>query len=294
MIIHINRAGSSLGQFTEQEVEDGHKNGKFLDGDLVWTLGMKEWVSLDKFRALDKTTIDAARLARESGEGAAVNGSSEEGIPWERKGDLGFWKALFETAKDVLFEPSRAFSSMKKEGGLGQSLLYYFLLMTFAGTVSTVYQAATDAILGLHRGTGEPAAVLVQAALTPVFAFLFLLIFLPLFQFVAAGLMHLSLLVVGGARTGYTTTFKTLSYSTGSTSLFYLIPFCGGFFYILWSIFATVVGLAKTNDIGYGRAVAAYVINFVFCCTICIAPWAIIIGAGVVDFDTIKAYLDSL
>jgi hypothetical protein len=290
MTIHINRAGTALGQFSKQELEDGHKEGKFLSGDLVWTSGMKEWVSLEKFLTLDHAAISEASLKDKTAEA----GSTEDGIAWERREELGFWRGLMGTVRDVLFEPGTAFANMKKEGGVGGSIFYYTMLVVIGATVASAYSAVFETIINLHQGKGEPAAVLMEGLLTPAFTFIFVLIFAPLFQFPLAAIMHLSLLVVGGARQGFTSTLKTLSYANGSTSVLYLVPFCGGIFYFFWSVFSTVVGLAKVNDIGYGRSVAAYVVNFAFCCTICTIPIAILMFTGAVDFDAIKGYLENL
>jgi hypothetical protein len=49
MNIHVNRDGASLGQFAEKEILEGYRSGQFLDGDLVWRTGMKEWIPLVQF-----------------------------------------------------------------------------------------------------------------------------------------------------------------------------------------------------------------------------------------------------
>jgi hypothetical protein len=49
MSIQVNRGGLSIGQFSGKEILEGYRSGEFLDGDLVWRTGMKEWVPLVQF-----------------------------------------------------------------------------------------------------------------------------------------------------------------------------------------------------------------------------------------------------
>jgi len=50
--IFVGRAEKQLGQFSEQEVSEGLKSGRFLASDLAWKAGMDEWVPLSEFPGL--------------------------------------------------------------------------------------------------------------------------------------------------------------------------------------------------------------------------------------------------
>jgi hypothetical protein len=43
---HINRSGTSLGTFSEEDVRAGLRSGRFLGTDLGWRDGMPNWQPL--------------------------------------------------------------------------------------------------------------------------------------------------------------------------------------------------------------------------------------------------------
>src|SRR5205809_6822500 len=47
--IHINRGGTSLGTFSEEDVRAGLRSGRFAGTDLGWREGMVSWQSLSQF-----------------------------------------------------------------------------------------------------------------------------------------------------------------------------------------------------------------------------------------------------
>src|SRR5438105_1123806 len=58
---HINRSGTSLGTFSEDEVREGLRSGKFGGTDLGWREGMATWQPLAQI----------SEFAQETGPGAA-------------------------------------------------------------------------------------------------------------------------------------------------------------------------------------------------------------------------------
>src|SRR5437868_4845725 len=106
--IHVNRGETKLGLFSEEEVRAGLASGRFLPGDLFWREGMTTWLPLAQFPS------DAGAAAPISG----VAVVSQNGVPWERRHEMGFVTAFFETLKLVLLDPNAAFARMKAEGGL--------------------------------------------------------------------------------------------------------------------------------------------------------------------------------
>ena len=47
--IHITRGTTSLGTFSEDEVREGLRTGRFVSNDLGWKEGMATWEPLSKF-----------------------------------------------------------------------------------------------------------------------------------------------------------------------------------------------------------------------------------------------------
>jgi hypothetical protein len=86
--------------------------------------------------------------------------------------------------------------------------------------------------------------------------------------FVAAGVMHLMLLLLGGARRGFEATFRVAAYAH-ATSLLLLVPFCGLPITLVWRVVTYVIGLAEAHQIGHGKALAAVLLPLVAVCCCC-------------------------
>ena len=48
-MIHLNRGATSLGIFSEEEIREGLRSGRFVPGDLGWREGMANWQPLSQF-----------------------------------------------------------------------------------------------------------------------------------------------------------------------------------------------------------------------------------------------------
>jgi general secretion pathway protein G len=48
-MIHLNRGATSLGIFSEEEVREGLRSGRFVPGDMGWREGMANWQPLSQF-----------------------------------------------------------------------------------------------------------------------------------------------------------------------------------------------------------------------------------------------------
>ena len=106
-----------------------------------------------------------------------------------------------------------------------------------------------DSLLG--RGGGG----LFGLVMGMIFVVLGAFIIVPIALFVWSGVLHLCLLLVGGANEGYQATFRVVSYSS-VTSLFNAIPVVGTIA-SLWGIVLTVIGLREVHNTSTGKSVAA-------------------------------------
>jgi hypothetical protein len=89
--------------------------------------------------------------------------------------------------------------------------------------------------------------------------------------FVVAGIVHLLLLLVGGAHQSFETTARVAAYTLGGTAVFDVIPICGGFIGAAWAVVVLIIGLAHAHETGAGRAAAAVLIPVGLCCLCCVA-----------------------
>lgn len=48
-MMHLNRGATSLGIFSEEEVREGLRSGRFVPSDMEWREGMANWQPLSQF-----------------------------------------------------------------------------------------------------------------------------------------------------------------------------------------------------------------------------------------------------
>src|SRR2546430_5486329 len=134
-MIHVNRGATSLGVFPEEQIREGIRAGRFLPSDLGWREGMASWQPLSEFTEF---AADIAAARPPSGAPppqtptapaiiaptAGTTSAPRSGLPWDERHSKGLFSAFIETLQMVLSRPSDAFTAMRREGGLGEPLLY--------------------------------------------------------------------------------------------------------------------------------------------------------------------------
>jgi hypothetical protein len=192
------------------------------------------------------------------------------GPPWENRSQLGFFTALWQTIKGVLFDPALTFERMKREGGLGTPMAFSVIV----GTVSTFVALLYSLVFNINMQAFLPAAsrqpFAAQAGMNGILVVI-VAIFTPfliaIFDcFLVAGILHLSLMLCSGIRRPFETTFRTNCYAFGATAIFQLVPFCGGFISLIWWVVALCIGIAKTHEITTGKSVLGVLMPVAVCC----------------------------
>src|SRR5205807_544384 len=129
-MIHVNRGATSLGAFSEEEVREGLRTGRFVPTDIGWREGMANWQPLSQFPELGAAA--PAAPPAQIGVGTTSEGAAaRSGLPWEHRQERGVFNAFVETLVMVLTKPGEAFTVMKREGGLGEPLLYAVIGSSF-------------------------------------------------------------------------------------------------------------------------------------------------------------------
>lgn len=253
--IQVNRGETKLGVFSEEEIREGLKSGRFLVTDIGWREGMATWKTLAEFPEFGGAAAPAAALV------TAV----QDGLPWERRDQLGFFPAFVETLKLVLLNPTTAFASMRKEGGLTDPLLYG-LIGGSAGFILSVLWNILFGSIGVGWGERNPFGAMIGAGVGAVLCIIFAPIFVAICLFIGAAIVHLCLMLVGGANRSFETTFRVMSYAVGSTNPIAIVPFCGGAVAMIWNIVLECIGLAKAHETTSGKAVLAVFLPLIVCC----------------------------
>jgi hypothetical protein len=263
-MIHVNRGATSLGVFSEEEVREGLRTGRFVPTDIGWREGMANWQPLSQFPELGAPAPAAPPTQMGAGptsEAAALR----SGLPWEHRQERGFFNAFVETLVMVLTKPGEAFAVMKREGGLGEPLIYALIGGCLGGIVSLLFSMGLQSVgffadrhdmFGAMAGMGAGSAAFI--VLIPLFVVIGL--------FIGSAIVHLCLMIVGGANQSFETTFRVLAFSQGSTGPLQMIPVCGGLISGVWALVCSCIGLARAHDTDTGRAVLAVFLPLIVCC----------------------------
>lgn len=266
-LIHVAREGAKFGEFTFDQVRDGLASGELRATDLGWHSGMKEW------RPLPELVTPAA-----TDQSLAVSTEAGTGLPWEHRDEIGFFSSFLHTVSLLITRPGEAFTRMRPEGGLMDPLLFGLIGGCVAHVVSLFCQGLLESIPGypgdnplFHLfGLNKWIVLLIFSVLSPVFLLLEYLI--------GAGIIHLCLMLVGGANRRFETTLRVVSYTGGSANLFSMIPVCGWLVGLVYVLVLETIGLSRAHQTTTGKALLAVLLPIFVCC--CACGLMIVLGFG--------------
>lgn len=205
--------------------------------------------------------------------------------PWERRGQIGFASALAETTQQVLLQPKQFFEGMAVTGGVGSPLLYALILGYLSLVVNAIYGLIFRGVFGAGAfGFGKQSAefdrlrgfleswvgTTVQLITGPIW--------IVIGAFVAAGILHVMLMILGGANRDFEATFRVVAYGH-AVNIVALLPFCGSFISVIWWIVVAVIGLATVHRTSIGQALAAVLVPILVCCCCCAGMIGLFAGA---------------
>jgi hypothetical protein len=218
---------------------------------------------------------------------AAPDSGTREKTPWENREQRGFFGGLFETLKQVLFSPGDFFKKMPVTGGLTDPLLYGLILGMAGALFSYFWQIALHGVMQNYMtremlaaseySLFQGASLALLAISTPFFIILWL--------FLIAGMFHVFLLMVQGAKSGFEATFRVVAYSV-SPFLFLALPICGGFLAWIWSLISILIGFQHAHETTGGKAAFAVFLPLLICCGFVITMAAVFMGAMVASFGS--------
>lgn len=281
-MIHVNRAGTSLGVFAEEDVREGLRTGRFAGTDLGWREGMAQWQPLSQFSEFASELPPGAPppIGTVATSPSPVPASApRSGLPWDERHQRGLFSAFIETLQMVLSRPSEAFTAMKREGGLGEPLIYA-LIGGSAGYIVYLVFLFFMPSLAFMGDRHNAVAGIFGMGLGLIFAVIFIPIGLTLGIFIGAGILHVCLMIVGGAKQSFETTFRVVCFAIGSTYPLMIVPFCGGAIAGIWGLVLECIGLARAHETDIGRAVLAVFLPLLLCCGLWIICLMVFGGIG--------------
>jgi hypothetical protein len=267
---HINRSGTSLGTFSEEDVRAGLQSGRFLGTDLGWRDGMANWQPLAQIsefsQGIPAASAAAPPQATSPGSIPAVTAAgARSGLPWDDRQQKGFFTAFIETLQMVLTRPAEAFTVMKREGGFGEPLIYGVVGGSVGAIVAFLFSLLLHSF-GMFTDHRNPLGAMAGMGIGSIGFIILVPLFIVIGLFIGAGVIHLCLMIVGGANQPFETTFRVLAFSHGSTGVLQLIPICGGLIAGVWAILVNCIGLARAHETDTGRAVLAVFLPVIVCC----------------------------
>jgi hypothetical protein len=206
------------------------------------------------------------------------------GTPWEDRARLGLLNALVETTKQVLTQPTAFYRALPRSGGIGSPLLYAVIIGWIGIVASSFYSALFNSIVGTSLGRfGEGRELPEALAFAQSWSgFLAQLVFggvmVAIGIFIAAGIYHLMLLILGGARYDFEATFRVVCFAE-ATYVFLLLPFCGNVIAPVWGIVLAIIGLSQVQQIGGGKAAAAVLLPLAIFCCCCVGLMILVWGS---------------
>src|ERR1700716_4157300 len=266
-MIHVNRAGTSLGVFAEEDVREGLRTGRFAGTDLGWREGMAQWQPLSQFSefASDLPAGAPPPPVATSTIAPSTSPAPRSGLPWDQRQQRGLFTAFVETLQMVLSRPSEAFTAMKREGGLGEPLIYAVIGGSAGLVIYFIYNFAFQS-LGMMASQNNPLTHLVGTGIAGIFLIICAPILVVIGIFINAAILHVCLMIVGGAKQSFETTFRVVCFEAGSVYPLMIVPFCGGLIAAVWGIVLRCIGIARAHETDTGRAVLAVLLPVIICC----------------------------
>src|ERR1043166_2108198 len=154
---------------------------------------------------------------------------------------------------------------MKTEGDMMGPMLFALIGGCAGMLVSFLFQFVLHAV-GIMADRQSALFGIGVVGIWAVGYVLFIPVMVIVLMFLGSGVLHLCLMILGGARKSFETTFRVVCFSSGSTYLLSMIPICGGFIAGVWNIVLECIGLARAHEIDTGKAVLAVLLPIIVCC----------------------------
>ena len=221
--------------------------------------------------------------ASESEFSDTIDDSDRPGIPWERHRD----NALMETVKQVLLSPAQAFGNMHRWGGIGPPLWFAVLGGFIGGIIYLGYATLVHMIqVGLAMLLGNvPAEMMGFVLIVFVVNIIIWVILIAIFGTLAtllgvlihAGILHLVLMMLSGARAGFEATLRLTCYAHGSLAFLNIIPLLAPLAIFVMYYVVMIIGVRWTHEISVGKSVAAVLITSVIFVVLIVIPFIIFV-----------------
>jgi hypothetical protein len=185
---------------------------------------------------------------------------------------------MMETIKAVLLESEYTFGRAQRSQSIGPAFMYVMILGVAGGLIGQLWSLASTGFIGRLAGTEgmEGMGGLGALATSGVTGFLLVPVWVVIGVFVAAGLVHVTLMLLGAANGGFEATFRVIAFAQGSAAPLQIVPMLGPLVAGIWALVIEIMGIKQLHDTTTGKAAAAVLLPLLVCCCF------IVVGVGVV------------
>ena len=200
-----------------------------------------------------------------------VHETAPPALPIE-EADRPFFPGLLDTIKLFALDPMGGYSRMSLEIDLTKPLLYG-LIVAWLGTFvqflwSLVIQSSILGALSQIEGMQEVLPAMFFGVAGGMFGLFLAPVFILIGVFIWTAIVHLFLMMVGGANQGFTATLRVVLYSQ-TAQVAQVIPLFGDLVATLWGLILCIIGIAAAHRTTTGKAAAAVLLPILLCC-VCI------------------------
>jgi len=190
-------------------------------------------------------------------EGAGASPVQERtGPTWENRNGMGLVHALLVTLQGSMLGPTRFFRTMRRDRAFFDPLVYAIIFGSLSIVISVVWELALSATRNPILDSASSGEFL---SLRPVLYGLTIIlspIATTLLVLVTSVILHVALLILGGAGHGFRTSFRVVCYSQGAGVL-NLVPYLGAFVGSIWNLVLLAIGLRESQEVPAWKAVLA-------------------------------------
>jgi hypothetical protein len=195
------------------------------------------------------------------------------GLPWEEpSAGLG---SIFPTALRFITSPIEAFAKMSLTVDLVRPIAYFVAFVLVGVPIGQLWRYVfwTRETSGLDFIPPDVMSQLpwLQVLLDrpTILIVVGLMIIAPLLNlitlFIWSGIVHVFLMMVGGAPKGFATTLRVTCYSQ-TAGIAVIVPVAGGLIQPVWFLILQIIGLSQAHRVGGGKAAFAVLVPLVVCC----------------------------
>ncbi|OQX54346.1 MAG: hypothetical protein B5M48_01135 [Candidatus Omnitrophica bacterium 4484_213] len=172
-------------------------------------------------------------------------------VPWERRKEVGFLKAFWQTWKEIILHPKHFFSKMPTEGGLSNPL--FFGVIT--GYLPVILSIILGFLLAQLNIIGELGTL--NLGIISVILLIFSPLAIVLGLFLTSAIFHF-FFWIAGTKKGFETTFRIICYSN-AVYIFQLLPL-GQLIAGIWAIVLLCIGAKRVHTFTKSREKLAVII----------------------------------